>query len=558
MVTYAQLLIAQTERYAVVIHEIMADPTPVVGLPNTEYIELRNVSNQTINLLKWKIDNGTTTATINTTYLLQPDSIVLLCSRTQLGFFNYLQNIIGLTSFPSINNEGDLISIKNADNKTIHAVQFETSWYNSAIKANGGWSLEIIDPKEPCAKNNWSASTNPKGGSPGQANSIHNTLSEIEDPLLIQCFAIHPKSLLVNFDTALDSASLANKTNYLFQDDDINIKLAHPLPPLFNQVELQLEEKLDSNKIYTIEIINSQSCKKQNLRKYAIKTGIPKYPQKGDLVFNEIMFDPEPSGSDFIEVINTTNAVINARQVVLGSKNKDGTTHTNTYSYPNNFNLLPFEYYTFTADTHYLMSKWTSTHRNLLIEMKALPSMPDDDGNLLLMNSAGELLDEVTYDKNMHYPLLRNKEGVALEKINYRISSNQRDNWHSAAASADYGTPTKINSQYNNIVISEDWITIEQNLIHADNNGSNDFLQINYQFEEPGTLLSLYLFNQQGLRICTIINNLICGEKGTFNWNGLNNENNFVASGIYIAVAEAFHLNGKRKRIKKVIAVKRA
>lgn len=63
---------AQVERYSVLIHEIMADPSPIVGLPNAEYVELRNTSSQPIELFRWKIDNGTTTATISSYYLLLP------------------------------------------------------------------------------------------------------------------------------------------------------------------------------------------------------------------------------------------------------------------------------------------------------------------------------------------------------------------------------------------------------------------------------------------------------------------------------------------------------
>lgn len=555
---FVQFSIAQTERYSVVIHEIMADPTPTVGLPNTEYIELRNVSNQPINLFRWKIDNGTTTSTINTSYILQPDSVVLLCSRTQTALFNSVNNLIGMTSFPSINNEGDIIALKSADNSTIHAVEFETSWYNSVIKANGGWSLEMINPLAPCAKNNWSASTNIKGGTPGQYNSINNKLATSADPILLQSIGTSPSSLLLQFDAPLDSLSLSNPMRYQFRDENSKILFAKPIPPLFNQVELQLETAIDSNRIYTLEINNAQLCNKQKTLNYLIKTGLPKYPTKGDLVFNEILFDPEPGGSDFIEIVNISNAIINAKDLIVSNRNTDGSPNSTTHTYPKNFNLFPLAHYVLTVDTGFIKKKWEKSLSTHLLSMKSLPSMPDDDGNLLLLNSSGTIIDEVSYDKSMHYPLMRNKEGVALEKINYRIGSSQRDNWHSAAASIQYASPTQINSQYFNQEETKEWIGIKPDLIHPNNNGTNDFLQINYTFETPGTLLSVYLFNQQGNKICTIVNNLLCGTTGTYNWNGLDNQNNFVSTGIYIAVADAFHLNGQKKRFKKIIAVKRA
>jgi hypothetical protein len=553
-----QLLHAQIERYAVVIHEIMADPTPVIGLPNTEYIELRNTTQQPINLLRWKIDNGTTTATITTSYILEPDSIVLLCARTQMIGFSDIKNVIGLTSFPSINNDGDLITLKNNEGKTIHAIAFETSWYNSGIKANGGWSLEMIDAFQPCALNNWSASIHVKGGTPGEKNSITNKLKNTEVPLLLQCTTLDATTLSLRFTVPLDSQSLSNTSLYKLSDDNISIRTANPVPPVFKETILYLNTKLDSNRIYTIEVNNIESCNRKNTTSFSIKTGLPKYPEKGDVVFNELLFDPEPGGSDFIEIINTSNAIINVKQLKLSNRNTDGSINASTHAYENNFNLFPLEPVVFTTDTTHLMKKWSNTRKDQLLLMRSIPSMPDDDGNILLLNYDGTIIDAVQYDKYMHYPLLRNKEGVSLEKINYKISSEQKDNWHSASASDNYATPTKINSQYKNQEENKSWIQIDQNIIHPDNNGLNDYLQINYQFDEPGTLLSVFLFNQQGEKIVTILNNLLCGRNGQFNWNGINNQNSYLSTGVYILVAEAFHLNGKRKRYKKVIAIKRA
>jgi len=553
----SQLLHAQTERYAVVIHEIMADPTPVIGLPNTEYIELRNTTQQPINLLRWKIDNGSTTSTISSPYILEPDSIVLLCARTQLVGFSDIKNVIGLTSFPSINNDGDLITLKNAEGKSIHAIAFETSWYNNTIKANGGWSLEMIDALQPCSLNNWSASINTKGGTPGQKNSIMNKLKNIEVPLLLQSTALDATTLVLQFNMPLDSQSLSNISHYTISDDNISIRSANPMPPLFNATTLNLNSKLDSNRIYTINANNIQWCDRKNSISASIKTGLPKYPEKGDVVINELLFDPETGGDDFIEIINTSNVIINAKHLQLSNRNTDGTINPTTHTYENNFNLFPFEPIVFTTDSTYIIKKWSNIKKDRLLLMKSTPSMPDDDGNLLLLNYSGSIIDELQYDKYMHHPLLRNKEGVSLEKINYEISSSQKDNWHSASASANYATPTNINSQYKNQDESKNWIQIDQNVIHPDNNGQHDFLQINYQFDEPGTLLTVYLFNQQGEKIVTILNNLLCGRNGQYNWNGLNNQSNYPATGIYLLVAEAFHLNGKRKRYKKVIAIKR-
>ena len=155
------------------------------------------ICKQTINLFKWKIDNGSTTATITSAYMLNPDSVVLLCSKTQALFFNDPTKTIGLTSLPSLSNEGDIITLTAADGKTIHSVEYNISWFNNPVKSNGGWSLELIDPFKPCDKNNWSGSIHPLGGTPGKENSIFKKNTAPEKIEALQCIALNKNQLLL-------------------------------------------------------------------------------------------------------------------------------------------------------------------------------------------------------------------------------------------------------------------------------------------------------------------------------------------------------------------------
>src|SRR5262245_38126097 len=82
---YASALNAQSvNRHAVLITEVFPDPLPSVGLPTTEFIELMNVSDTTINLLGWKIADGSSVARISIPFLLKPDSMVILCPSSSI------------------------------------------------------------------------------------------------------------------------------------------------------------------------------------------------------------------------------------------------------------------------------------------------------------------------------------------------------------------------------------------------------------------------------------------------------------------------------------------
>ena len=69
-----------------------------------------------------------------------------------------------------------------------------------------------------------------------------------------------------------------------------------------------------------------------------------------------------------------------------------------------------------------------------------MPSFSDDIGDVIILNSQGAIIDEVKYSDKWHFPLISNTEGVSLERINYDAPS-VKDNFHSAATSAGYGTP---------------------------------------------------------------------------------------------------------------------
>ena len=67
--------------------------------------------------------------------------------------------VISVTNFPSLDNDADLISLFSATGKTIHAVQYTSAWYQNELKKDGGWTLEMIDTKNPCSGiSNWKAS----------------------------------------------------------------------------------------------------------------------------------------------------------------------------------------------------------------------------------------------------------------------------------------------------------------------------------------------------------------------------------------------------------------
>src|SRR5207247_112500 len=120
-------------RYDVVIDEIMADPTRQVCLPNNECIELKNTTTTAINLLNWRIGDATGQSGPLPNFTLQPDSFVIVCTGSAVAAMSAFGTAISVTSFPSLDNDGDQLFLKSANGKTIHAVNYSSSWYQNEL-----------------------------------------------------------------------------------------------------------------------------------------------------------------------------------------------------------------------------------------------------------------------------------------------------------------------------------------------------------------------------------------------------------------------------------------
>src|SRR3979409_514700 len=124
-----------------------------------------------------------------------------------------------------------------------------------------------------------------------------------------------------------------------------------------------------------------------------------------------------------------------------------------------------------------------------------MPSLPDDKGNVLIVNAQGKIIDELNYDAHWHFKLIDNDEGVSLERIDYNKPAQNAANWHSAATSAGYGTPGYQNSQFKNDLQLQGGISITPPVFSPDNDGFDDFLTINYQFPEQGFVCNITVFD---------------------------------------------------------------
>src|SRR5690606_26887690 len=122
---------------------------------------------------------------------------------------------------------------------------------------------------------------------------------------------------------------------------------------------------------------------------------------------------------------------------------------------------------------------------NSFVKMPKFPSYNNDAGTVVLL-SDNVLIDQLYYVENMHFPLIKDPEGVSLERSSFTVNTNEPGNFRSAAASVGFATPGYKNSQYIEAVSEVEELQLVSETFSPDNDGFEDALQVLYHFKEPG------------------------------------------------------------------------
>lgn len=554
------VLQAQTpRRYDILITELLPDPAPAIGLPGSEFVELKNASADTINLRGWILSDGTAAATIKEGLDLPPGHFVIICPNAAVAAYSSWGTTIGVSNFPSLNNEGDTITLYEPGGTVVHAVAYTDRWYQNTIKAGGGWTLEMIDARHPCGGvDNWKAATHDQGGTPGSTNSVAGSRPDAMPPALLSTYAIDSLTIVARFDESLDSSLASSPQYYSFDQGAGHPRSVIPRAPLFSEVILKLATPLQSGRVYQLTASALTDCSGNAIgSRNTAKAGLPAPPAAQALIINELLFNPPPGGSDFIELYNRSDKIVDLKQVYLASRSATGglTDIQQLSAIPRL--LFPGEYVVLTADARWLQQQFPVKDLLSILELPSLPSLPDERGIVVVVNAGEEVVEELQYDRKWHFALLANEEGVSLERIDYSKPAQDSHNWLSAAATAGFGTPGYQNSQFRTDLQAQGTITIAPSLFSPDNDAIDDFVNIQYLVAEPGYVANITIFDAAGMPVRQLTRSTTLGRQGTLRWDGLDNNRRQLPLGIYVIYTELFNLQGKTKKFRNSVTLMR-
>ncbi len=528
-----------------VINEIMADPSPQVGLPEEDFVELYSRAAYPLQLTNAVLQVGDNERPLGEVTLL-PGEYLILCKTGAFEAFSNYGKTLAVTSFPNLKTGGDSVQVK-INGKVISQITYTKEWYNDIEKQNGGWSIERIDPERECGQEaNWMASTHLTGGTPGTENSVKRDNPDTESPYLLWAVAISNNQVELLFSEPMNMEAILSKQHYSGSDGLGSPETVEAITS--KNVILQFASTLVEGKVYQLDFQDiSDDCGNLLLDASATIQWVNIYP--GDVVINEVLYDPYPEGEDFVELYNNSEKNIPVNRISLASRDEKGELEKVFPLSDEKFIFEPNTYLVCTKSSSKILEFYHSVCQPCFLEMLKFPSYVNKEGVVVLMADSTIIVDEFSYTDDLHSPLLYDTEGISLERISFTSETNKPGSWHSAAEHVGYATPGYQNSQYKEEGTTKEFVFTPKS-ISPNDDGYNDQLDIIYQLDEPGYLANIWIFDSAGRTVAQLAKNELLGTSGVINWEGEDETGSKLPYGAYIILVEIFDTKGNVKRYK--------
>jgi hypothetical protein len=501
---YFDDFIVESTGYDTIVYHGKPGDVVIDEIMPAKYVELRNISDDTIQLNNWQLNNISLPS-----FKLLPDSMYLVAASPL---------------------DSDLLTLKNDNGVIINSVSYNII---------DGRSLEMINVNWPCSSpDNWRSSV----GSPGKYNSVDDSTYIPALPMVQNVTALDAHTVLVTFSGGMDSSSVTNKYNYNLLIGAISLSASSiaAAPPLYNNIYLHFDTSLRDDTVYELTLNNILDCAGRDIMtEVGFPLSLPVSPTKGDVVLNEVLYDPPVGIPEFVELYNNSKKTLRLSSLSFIRKRTDTPVHLPDIL------LYTGAYAAFTKDPSALCMQYHCTHPSDIYKLD-LPALINGEGDIVLLGE--DVLDSLHYSDKMQFVLADNTKGVSLERLS--AGSNA---WHSAASSVGYATPGYANSQQLPDENLPGELTLTPEIFTPDNDGKDDVLLIKYSVPAPGYIGNFIIFDPNGRQIKVLEQHFLLDTTGQITWDGREAKK----TGIYILYGEIYNPTGAIKRWKLPVVLER-
>ena len=363
-------------------------------------------------------------------------------------------------------------------------------------------------------------------------------------------FTLQPTNQLnLGFSEAMDFSKAAFS---------VNQGVGSPVSKLIfadsKSIALTFGSDFERAKLYYLQVSGLTDLAGNPLAETGRTIGISENVAVGDLVFNEIMFENPDSSAEYIEIYNRSDKLLDVSGLVFTTRKTDGTLNTGN-KIPNLTNMLPSGYLALTSDAAKVREYHHCPPESNIINTD-WNTLNNETSTLVLCNSTKDsIYDELTYNSNWHHVLVKNPKGVALERINPDLPTQDKNSWHSAASEVNFGTPGYKNSQYRNMAESkpaEKFVWTDPEAFSPDNDGVDDVCFIRYKTDTSGYMANAIIFNAVGVKVCQLAANTLLATEGFMTWDGKTNTGKNANVGVYVLYFEMFNPQTGARKLQKL------
>lgn len=507
------------------INELLADPSPVAGLPETEFVELVNTDSFDVSLAGWVWADPQVQSPLPP-LVLAPGEHLLLVPRQSAAAWNGFGKVAELHPWPSLNNDRDDIWLFGPDGTASDSLFYEQSWLGTSARMQGGYTLERVDLQSGCMNgNNWQGSNNPIGGTPGQTNSVAGKIA----------IQLIPELLLVRLelgDTLNLQFSQAVGGGHLYIAGE---KMALPQGRLRSNWRLALPPNLATLDSFTIVLDDIRNCASQAVSATYWHISKPRADMPSSPVFSEIYYRPADRGTAYVELYNAGETSLPLNQLWLAQLDaQNNASQSQVLGLAGDW-LTQGSYLVLCRDTAALQLDFGHippyNRRQLTSSLGILSS----GGRLALLRANGEFLATTTYHDSLHHPLLAVTKGRALEKITGQWESN----WGSSPGMLR-GSPGRPNNRMLVDRNGKRQLSLNKTIIRP---FDLEPLVLTLQTDKP-LLAELSLWTTEGREIGILMPQILIEGEHALTFDGTW-QKEVLATGSYVIMLKYFHPDGE-------------
>jgi hypothetical protein len=386
--------------HAVQFTEIMFDPSPSLGLPEEEWIEIINRSELHHSIEDFILLDGSSETQSNLTPqfgwdgILAPGERAIVTGSDVCIAGDSMRQAEGIP-WPGLNNAGESLMLLGEDGSIADQVHYSSDWM--AGLTDGGVSLQIIHWDACNGPSNWGPSVHPMGSTPGTSSPEEN--APTTEILPLELVAITPTGEargLLTFNQPLDPHAPFNLRG-------INGGHLSLMPEDHKTLAWHIDSQLSNGKL-EFDVTGIMPCAPSavDVSAWTIQLEPHRFPAFQDLLITEIAHDPRgmtDAWGSFVEVTN----VHETDTLELGGIQCNGSSPLHRIT------LAPGA-------------------RHCFYEI----DLPNGTGLVAIRATDGTLIDEVGYSNCWHRERKNEGSGKSLVRLNLLPGLHGAFNWNSS------------------------------------------------------------------------------------------------------------------------------